>query len=250
MSDISYQLYSSRNFPPLADTLTMLKTLGYENVEGFGGLFSDLGAVKAGFEETGLRMPSSHFGLDMLESDPDSVLSIAEALGIGVLFCPHIAPELRPADAAGWRAFGQRLETAGAPFREAGLRFGWHNHDFEFKALGDGSKPMTHILEGGPSLEWQADIAWIVRGGDNPFHWIQAHGNRIGAVHVKDIAAAGECADEDGWADVGHGTMDWRRLIAALRSTGATLLVMEHDNPNDHERFARRSVASMLQLQG
>ena len=250
MSDISYQLYSSRNFPPLLDTLKMLKALGYENVEGYGGLFSDAGAVKAGLEETGLRMPSSHFGLDLLESDPNKVLAIAESLGIGIIYCPHIVPELRPADAAGWRAFGQRLENAGEPYRDAGLRFGWHNHDFEFQALGDGSKPMTHILEGGPSLEWQADIAWIVRGGDNPFHWIQAHGTRIGAAHVKDIAIAGESTDEDGWADVGHGTMDWRRLLEALGSTKAALLVIEHDNPNDHARFARRSIETIRQLQG
>ena len=36
---ISYQLYSSRNFPPLADTLRMLRTAGYEAVEGFGGIY-------------------------------------------------------------------------------------------------------------------------------------------------------------------------------------------------------------------
>jgi sugar phosphate isomerase/epimerase len=250
MTEISYQLYSSRQFPPLIDTLKMLKSLGYGNVEGYGGLFTDVGAAKAALDETAIAMPSSHFGLDMLESDPDRVLSIADKLGIGTIYCPHIMPELRPSDAAGWRSFGRRLENAGAPYRDAGLRFGWHNHDFEFRALGDGSKPMTHILAGGPSLEWQADIAWIERGGNDPFQWIENHASRIGAVHVKDIAPAGQCVDEDGWADVGHGTMDWRKLIEALGSTKATLFVMEHDNPNDHERFARRSIATVRQFQG
>jgi hypothetical protein len=34
----SFQLYSSRNFPPLADQLGVLSALGYANVEPFGGL--------------------------------------------------------------------------------------------------------------------------------------------------------------------------------------------------------------------
>lgn len=36
MTAFSYQLYSSRNFPPLAATLTMLADLGYAEVEGYG----------------------------------------------------------------------------------------------------------------------------------------------------------------------------------------------------------------------
>lgn len=103
---------------------------------------------------------------------------------------------------------------------------------------------MEEILNGGSGLAWEADIAWIVRGGGDPFEWIAQHGNRISSVHVKDIALEGHCVDEDGWEDVGHGTMDWKGLMAALRATPATLYVMEHDKPNDHERFARRSIAA------
>ena len=64
-------------------------------------------------------------------------------------------------------------------------------------------------------------------------------GDRITAVHVKDIAPAGENADEDGWADVGQGTVDWKGLMAALKEqTKAKYFVMEHDNPKDDKRFA------------
>ena len=100
------------------------------------------------------------------------------------------------------------------------------------------------IFEGGPDLEWEADIAWVIKGGGDPFHWIGAFKNRITAVHVKDIAPAGENADEDGWADVGHGTLDWPRLMAALTQTKAKNFIMEHDNPKDARRFAERSLAA------
>ncbi|MEP0940589.1 MAG: sugar phosphate isomerase/epimerase [Rhizobiaceae bacterium] len=248
MTDLSYQLYSSRNFPPLGDTLSMLADLGYTQVEGYGGLYEDLETLAAALKSAGLTMPSGHFGLDMLEDDPDQALKVAKAVGMTSIYCPHIGPDLRASDAAGWRAFGARLDKAGAPYRAAGLKFGWHNHDFEFVTQTDGCIPMEEILAGGPGLSWEADIAWIVRGGGDPFDWIKRHGARIDAVHVKDIAKEGECVDEDGWDDVGHGTMDWKGLLDALKDTPASLFVMEHDNPNDHQRFASRSIAAVRSL--
>ncbi len=243
----SYQLYSSRNFPPVDQTLRMLADLGYTAVESYGALYGDaamVDATAAGLAATGLAMPTGHFSLSMLETEVTRTLTIARALKMQRLYCPHIASEDRPTDAAGWHAFGARLEAAGRPFREAGLGFGWHNHDFEFHALPDGTVPQAALLAGGPSLEWEMDVAWIIRGGADPKEWIAKYGPRITAVHVKDIAPVGENLDEDGWADVGHGTVDWPHLMAALRAAGVQHFVMEHDNPSDHARFAARSIAS------
>ena len=53
---ISYQLYCSRNFPPLADTLAMLSKAGFTEVEGYGGLYGDVPALKAALDAAGLRM--------------------------------------------------------------------------------------------------------------------------------------------------------------------------------------------------
>ena len=86
-------------------------------------------------------------------------------------------------------------------------------------------------------------IAWVVRGNADPLEWVDRYGKRITAVHVKDIAPKGENADEDGWADVGHGTIDWKKIMKALREkTPAKVFIMEHDKPSDVGRFARRSI--------
>lgn len=244
----SYQLYSSRNFPPLSVTLSMLADAGYAAVEGYGFLYADPDSVEAlarGLAETGLKMPTAHFGLDQLESDPAACVAIARRLGIERLYCPWVPPEMRPTTTQGWRDFGGRLERAGAPIRAAGLGFGWHNHDFEFTTLSDGTVPMTALLEGGPALEWEMDVAWVIKGGADPAQWIAAERGRITAAHVKDIAPKGENAAEDGWADVGHGTVDWRALMGLLRGAGVAHFILEHDNPSDHARFAQRSLASV-----
>ena len=243
----SYQMYSSRNFPPLAKTLKMLAEVGYKDTEGFGGLYSDdttLATLAEGLKANGLTMSTGHFGLPMIESNPDFVIRIAKAVGMKKVYCPHIGADDRPKDGAGWKAFGARLQKAGAPLVAAGLGFGWHNHDFEFAGCADGTVPMFQILTGGPALEWEMDVAWVVRGGGNPLAWIEAFKGRITAAHVKDIAPRGENLAEDGWADVGHGTVDWAAISAALKAAGVKYYVMEHDNPADDRRFATRSLAA------
>jgi len=242
MTAFSYQLYSSRDFPPLDATLRMLGDLGYDEVEGFGGVYADPEALRAALDRNGLSMTSGHFGIDMLENEVDRVLGVARAVGMQAIYCPYLVPDQRPVDAAGWRAFGKRLETAGKPYLDAGFVFGWHNHDFEFRALPDGTMPIEPLFDAAPGLSWEADVAWIVRAGADPIGWIRRYGDRLSAVHVKDIAPAGGNADEDGWADVGHGTVPWAAIWAQVRKTPARFFVMEHDKPNDDARFARRSI--------
>jgi sugar phosphate isomerase/epimerase len=244
MTEFSYQLYSSREFPPLAGTLAMLKELGYSQVEGYGGVYGDLDGLSKELKDNGLTMPTGHFGIDMLENEEAGVMKIVNATGMKTIYCPYLLPDQRPTDGPGWRKFGERLQAASAPYRKAGLGFGWHNHDFEFVKTADGAIPQEEIFAGAPDIGWEADIAWIVRGGADPLDWIARHGKRITAVHVKDIAPAGQNADEDGWADVGHGTVNWKTIWKALQSTPAKVFIMEHDKPKDHRRFASRSIAS------
>ncbi len=248
--DVSYQLYSSRNGGPWPETLKMLAAAGYTQVEGFGGVYGDAPAFRALLDENGLSMVSGHFfPISAYEDDLASSLAAAKVLGMQRVFCPAPQDDLRAGGtAADWIDYGRRLEIAAKKVNDAGLRFGWHNHHWEFMPLPGGEIAMELLLEHAPSIEWEADIAWIVRGGGDPLDWIARHGNRISTAHIKDIAPEGECADEDGWADVGHGVMDWKAIMAALRGTDADLFVMEHDKPSDATRFAQRSIAAFREL--
>ena len=248
-SPYSFQLYSARHEPPLADTLTMLSDLGYTAVEPYGGMFDDVTDLAAGLARTGLAAPSAHMGLAMLEKDLDGAVAKAKDLGVGLILVPAIGPSERPTDTPGWRGFGDRLAAIADKVAARDLRFGWHNHDFEFAALPDGTRPLEHILAN-PSVAWECDIAWVVRGGQDPLDWLARYADRLVAAHIKDMAIDGEKLDEDGWEDVGHGTMDWPTLWRAAVDAGAEIMVAEHDNPSDARRFAERSIATMRRLNG
>lgn len=245
MTVFSYQLYSSRNFGPLSDTLRMVSELGYGQVEGYGALFADLAdpaVLRADLDANGLQMATAHISLEMVRDTPEKVIDIARALKIESVFVPYLDAPARPTDAAGWASFGKALAEAGKPLQDAGLGFGWHNHDFEF--LGDGPLPIKQILAASDDLALEFDVAWCVRAGLDPMPWIRRYGDRITAAHLKDIAPEGKCLDEDGWADFGTGVMDWSKLLANLQANGTQYFVAEHDNPSDDRRFAKASIAA------
>ncbi|MEL7117382.1 MAG: sugar phosphate isomerase/epimerase [Pseudomonadota bacterium] len=251
MRDVSYQLYSSRNFPPVAQTLRTLADLGYTQVEGYGGVFEDpaeLSATQSALAATGLSMPSAHIGRDLLAA-PERVLHIAETLGISTLICPYLEPAERPATPAGWVDLGADLASLAQPYWDQGLTVGWHNHDFELMAT-EGQYPLDLILAADDRLVLEMDVAWVVRAGEDPHVWMTKYADRLHALHVKDIAPSGENLDEDGWADVGHGVLDWAALLAAAEQTATKLFVMEHDNPSDDARFARRAFETVQAIYG
>ncbi len=243
MPSISYQLYSSRDWDS-AETLSMLAELGISEVEGFGPYFENSSETAAMLEANQLKMPTAHFSLDLVENNPDRVIKTARALGIQVVVVPFLAPSDRPATAAGWRDFGERLANAGAPIIAAGLQFAWHNHEFELIPV-EGVMPLDLIAGASDDIKIELDLAWVEVAGQNPVDWLERLSGKIVAVHVKDVAPKGENLDEDGWSDVGFGTMDWVAIKHAMDAAGVERYIIEHDKPSDHRRMASRSLASI-----
>ncbi|RVT83525.1 sugar phosphate isomerase/epimerase [Rhodobacteraceae bacterium CCMM004] len=225
----------------------MVAGLGYDAVEGYGALFSGAEAVAAlrrALDVTGLTMPTAHVGWDMVRDDPGGVVDLARTLGVALVVVPGV-------DAAGWggpdwHRFAAELAGAAAPLRQAGLTVGWHNHAAELTDVGGGTRAIDLLLAADPDLVWEIDVAWVARAGADPVAWIDRHAGRIAAAHLKDLAAPGAAADEeDGWADVGHGRLDWTAILDALDRSGAAHFVVEHDRPSDDRRFAARSIAAL-----
>jgi sugar phosphate isomerase/epimerase len=114
--------------------------------------------------------------------------------------------------------------------RKAGLRFAYHNHNFEFNRLGDQLPYEILLEETDPSLvEMEMDIYWVVRGGGDPLDLIKRHPGRFTMVHLKDSGGP----PDHKMMDVGSGTIDFAGIFAHAREAGIEHAFVEHDEPPD-----------------
>ena len=245
LENVSFQLYSARMAPPAAGQIGALADLGYRNVEPYGGLVAEADSLAAAMAARGVRAPTMHVGLDAMEGGYSATAAAARKLGVATLIVPAVPPAMRKQDLAGWKATAGRLAAAAARAEGDGFGFAWHNHSFEFEPMAGGGMPLDVLLGEAPAIGWQADLGWIARAGEDPLAWMARYSGRVVALHVKDLAPHGTATDEEGWADVGQGTLPLEKWVEAGRAAGAKTLVLEHDKPSDWLRFARRSIEAL-----
>jgi sugar phosphate isomerase/epimerase len=238
---LSIQLYTLRSLGDLDRILDAVAEAGYRHVETVGSHLDNVADTRARLASRGLKTSSGHVSLAALRERPAAVIDACRTLGFDCLFMPSVPLEQRSMDAAGWRALGHELGRMAERCARDGVRLGYHNHNWELAEKENGRNALELLFEaaGASPLTWQADVAWLVRGGAEPKTWIERYRDRLIAAHVKDIAPAGRNLDQDGWADVGSGVLDWRDLWRACRAAGAKWMVVEHDRPADPAATAR-----------
>src|SRR5690606_27867706 len=206
---IAVQLYSLRTLGDLDAQLDAARAAGYTHVELLQGHVEDAPATIEKLAARGLKASSAHLSMDGLRYKYQLLLDNSKLLDLHHVFMPAFAPAERGGGPSHWADRGRELGILARRFRSQGVRLGYHNHDWEFRILPDGSLPMDHLLaNSGDSLFFELDLAWIIRSGADASAWLERLKGKLLAVHVKDLAPPGENADEGGWADVGAGTLD------------------------------------------
>jgi len=240
---ISLQLYSIRETGDLDAQLALARATGFEWIESVATHGLPAAEFAAKVASHGLRVSSMHASLALIESDIASVFEACRATGCPLVIMPWLPMGWRAADAAAWQAMGTRLAGLGDRFRAEGLRFAYHNHEFEFLGYGGRTALESLFSSSKPDqVGWEADLGWVCRAGADPWQWLDRFGDRLAAVHAKDIAPAGTTVDEDGWAALGQGVVPWAKLLPYLKSR-VDLVVFEHDKPRDAEAILRTSHA-------
>ena len=247
---IAFQLYSSRNFPPLERQLEGLAELGYDGVEPFLPNYGDDPArFRRQIDAAGLACYGFHLPYDGLIADPQRFIDIAQTIGANLLIPPYLPPESAPQRRrrlARRRPQSRRRRRAGERRRP---RLAWHNHDFEYRPLPDGTRPIEHLFEAaGPAVGYEIDFAWVTRANGDPLTELRRYAPRLFAIQLKDTQPAGITV-EGGWAATGDGLVDWHALWPGFAETPADHLVVEHDAPSDWRRIAARSLDFIRKLE-
>jgi sugar phosphate isomerase/epimerase len=226
---LGVQLYTLRS--PLADdldgTLAAVARVGYREVELAGLYGLTPREMRARLEAVGLRATSSHQSVDDVRGDWARVLDGARELGQSLVVVPSVPAAERTPE--GLRRLADDFDRAGEAARAAGLRFGYHNHDWEHRALADGTVPIDLLLERTEPavVDWQMDIFWTVHGGADPGRYLDETAGRVTSVHVKDRSPDGRMVD------VGAGVIDFAALLPLAERHGLLHAFVEHDQPGD-----------------
>lgn len=230
MTALGLQLYTLRHADEgLSELLRAVAAAGYAGVETVGTQGVEPERLRAELEAAGLALASAHVALHDLCADPTAVAATYRSLGAPLVVVPWLAPADRPADAAGWTAFGRELDAMGARLADAGVALAYHHHDFELARGADGEFGLTHLMAtADPAhLALELDTGWLTVVGEDPVAWLDAWGPRVQRLHLKDV----DPSTSPPWADLGKGVLDGPGVVAAARRNGVAWCLFEHDAP-------------------
>jgi sugar phosphate isomerase/epimerase len=245
---VGLQLYTIRTElqRDVEGSLRRVAELGYREVELAGLAGRSAAELRALLDRHGLAAPAGHFPLPSLQpAELPRTLEVCAVLGHRWLVCPFLPANERTLDH--YRRHAELFDSVGEACRAAGIRFAYHNHDFEL-AEADGVVPLDLLLrETSPQLvDFELDLYWVTKGGGDPLDYFARFPGRFALWHVKDMDAT----EQRSFAEVGTGTIPFPAIFARSEEAGVKHYFVEQDVVQGEiwgvlER-SRRHVAGLL----
>jgi len=220
-------------------TLRQLASIGYKNVEHADYTNRKFYGYKAAefkkvLDDLGLKMPSGHTVMGPQHWDAatrdftdvwKNTIKDAAAVGQKYVISPGLDESLRKNydDLLG---FLDLFNKCGALCKKSEMKFGYHNHDFEFKYALNNKKLYDIILDNTDPLlvTQQLDIGNMYGAGGRAMDIIKHHPGRFELMHVKDEIKGGKGEMGDGYDSIilGKGLIPVRDIIELGRKIGGT----------------------------
>lgn len=246
---IGLQLWSLRDYFMTDATAGLDQTakLGITTLETAGTANLTAEQFRAELDRRGLKAVSAHVQYAAMQKDVAGVIRSVKALGARFAICPTI-PHQGGFDAAAVRRAAEDFNRWGAAFREAGIRFGYHPHGFEFVPGEQPGRTRFDDLVAATDPEnvcFQLDVFWAYIAGQDPVELLGRYPGRWVSLHVKDIRpgvarapGTSRAKPEDNVA-VGMGEIDWRAVIGKAEEVGVELYIIEDETPAPLENIPK-----------
>jgi sugar phosphate isomerase/epimerase len=250
-SVLGVQLYSVRDDmkkDPVG-TLKQLAAMGYRNVEHanyidrkFYGFTAK--EFKKVLDDVGLKMPTGHTVMERGHWDPIKkdftaswkyTVEDAAIVGQQYVISPWLDEQLRKTY-DGLLAYMEVFNKSGELCKKSGMKFGYHNHNFEFSTKLNNQKVFDIMVKHtDPTLvAQQLDIGNMYGAGGRALEIVKQYPGRFELMHVKDeIKTATKGEMEDGYEStvLGKGVVGVKEVIDQGRKTGGTIhFVVEQES--------------------
>jgi inosose dehydratase len=247
-------LWNNDDLPDLAPPVPFERVLdeiaaaGYEGTELASNAPRDAGLLRDELQRRRLRLAGSFLALDFFESPLEVELEQAGLLarllrevGAGVLVAGPAEHPQRMASAGGARQpatteahfarMATGLERVAERCRQENVVLAFHNHAGTFIETAEELDELCRRAD--PTLvRLCLDVGHLIIGGGDPVQAVERHGPRVAYVHMKDVdpgvlerMRAGQSGFMEGlrervFCELGHGCLDMRGVVDALRRQG------------------------------
>ena len=253
---VGIQVYGLRdlleNTPDQFETVMKeVKNIGYDGVELAGLYDLEPAYIRRVLDDVGLVPLSAHVPLVDMMADIDKVIADYSTIGVQYLVVPYLPEEYRHLT-PGYPVVIEEMKRIGEAVTKAGFKLLYHNHNFEFVKLPDGTYGLDDIYTQIPDtlLRCEPDTCWVENGGEDAAAFIRKYGDRCEIVHLKDYYKEGnpqnlfkligieteEVENDTGvfeFRPVGFGQMLWEPILDATLEAGAKWVVVEQDEHYD-----------------
>lgn len=240
------QLYSVRNEmrDDPAQTLNRLVEMGYTHVEHasyidhkfYGWTAAEFKTV---LKNTGLLIPSGHIVLEKFHWDETKndftdewkkTVEDAAFLGQEFLISPSMDESIQSTYDNLMR-FMDIFNKCGELCNASGLKFGYHNHDFEFRKTLNGINIFDLIATNTDTdkVVLQLDMGNMYLAGALAENVINQYPGRFTTIHLKDMVKTENKASAYESTVLGNGILEPRKITDLAKDTGTTLFVIEQE---------------------
>ncbi len=263
---VGIQLYSLRDMlettpDQFRPVMQQLRDFGYSGVELAGTYGLEPEYIRDTLNEIGLIPLSAHVPLVDMMMDAEKVAKDYATIGCKYVAVPYLPDEYRHLTPRYSKVIAE-MKRIGMIMKDHGIQLVYHNHDFEFVKLDDGTYGLDDIYTqiSPDALAVEPDTCWIKVAGEDPAAYIEKYTGRVPVVHLKDFIKEGnpknlykligieteEAEDDTGMFEfraVGFGQQIWLPILEASVRAGAEWVVVEQDEHYDIPSIecARRS---------
>ena len=216
-----------RNKTPegLYNSFKRVKEIGYQVVQMSAICQIEAERLKSFSDEFELPITCTHSAFDRIINDTDAIIKEHITYGCPVIGIGSMPNEYR-GSIEGARAFMDKIREPMNKMEAAGLRFAYHNHEFEFVDLG-GVCSYDLLMEELPTLNFILDTYWFKYSERSYLDYIKLMGNeRLTNVHFKDMKTEpkGEICP------CGVGTIDFAPVVKLCDDLKIPYALVEQDN--------------------
>ena len=216
-----------RNKTPegLYNSFKEVKKIGYQVVQMSAICQIEAERLKSFSDEFELPITCTHSAFDRIVNDTDALIKEHITYGCPVIGIGSMPNEYR-GSIEGARAFMDIVRTPMKKMEDAGLRFAYHNHEFEFVDLG-GVCSYDLLMEELPTLNFILDTYWFKYAGRSYLDYIKLMGNeRLTNVHFKDM----KTEPQGEICPCGVGTIDFAPVVKLCDDLKIPYALVEQDN--------------------